>query len=312
MRIIITGVSGLLGINIAITAAKDHTILGVLNKHPLSTPLFQSTHIDLFNSNETKKLLDNWKPDWIIHCAALADVNLCEENPKLAYEINVNLTQQLADLANQNDIKFLYISTDCVFDGLKKEGYLESDNPNPINIYGQTKLAGEQAVLNLNPNSLIARVNFFGWSTTGTRSLAEWVINNLRTHTPMKGFIDVKFSPLLANTLASILLDMMKLNLHGIYHVDGSEQISKYDFALYLARQFQLDEKLITPSFIKELNLRAARPLNMFLDNKKLMQSLNSSIPNIFEDIQSFHKLELEGYSNTIRSFNKPINALVN
>src|SRR5437868_6929145 len=132
MRILLTGVSGLLGINFAITASESHEVFGIYNNQTIISNLFFTAYIDLFDDKATNKFLKKWKPDWIVHCAALTDVNKCEEYADLAYHINVQLSKQLALLANKNNIKFLYISTDSIFDG-KRDNYLETDIPTPLN-----------------------------------------------------------------------------------------------------------------------------------------------------------------------------------
>lgn len=301
MRIICTGASGLLGINFAVTAANEHDVFGIYNSNALATSLFRSASIDLFNTNDVCKLVEEFEPDWIVHCAALADVNKCEEDPSLAYRMNVQLSRQLAESAHRYNVKFLYVSTDGIFDG-KREFYTETDVPAPLNSYAKTKLAGEEAVLDICSDALIARVNFYGWSLTGTRSLAEWIINNLRSGNRIKGYNDTYFTPLLVNTLANILIKMMENKLSGIYHVVCSEKLTKFDFATQLAHQFKLNENLIEPASAVEFKSNVERPLSLVLSNEKLIRHLGNIIPTLMSDIQWLQQLEQEGYANKIQA----------
>lgn len=301
MRIFFTGVSGLLGINFALEAHKNHDVLGVYNQQAIASQFFTSQQMDLFSTAQLDNFFSTWKPDWIVHCAALADVNQCEKDPDLAERINVHLSRELALRAQQHRIRLLYISTDSVFDG-KKQDYVETDSTSPINVYGKSKLKGEHEVLSVCDQALIARVNFFGWSVSGTRSLAEWVIKNLRANNPIQGYTDVYFSPLLANSLARVLLQMMDLSLTGIYHVTGNDCLTKYEFAHSLAKTFELDETLIEPSHIVDVKAQAMRPLSLRLSNEKLRAVLPQSIPSIQDDIRQFHALEQNGYTQQIRS----------
>src|SRR5690349_20004974 len=116
MKILLTGASGLLGINFALTASKEHDVMGVYHHQSISTHQFLPMSRDLFNIDGMNRFLELHKPDWIVHCAALADVDQCEKSPDTAYQMHVTLSKLLAESASQQHIKFLYISTDAVFD----------------------------------------------------------------------------------------------------------------------------------------------------------------------------------------------------
>jgi dTDP-4-dehydrorhamnose reductase len=301
MKILLTGVSGLLGINFAITAAAQHEVLGICHKQVIHSDVFKTTTLDLFDENALSDLITTWRPDCIVHCAALADVDRCEEQPELAHQINVQLTEHIAKIAAIFGVKLLFISTDAVFNG-ERQLYTELDSTHPINVYGTTKVKAEELVLKYCENAIIARVNFYGWSVTGTRSLAEWVINNLRKNITINGFTDICFCPLLANSLATILLKMLAAELSGIYHVVSSQKITKYEFAVNLAKQFSLDETLIVPSSVHHANTKAKRPQNIVLNNRKLISALGNIIPATHDDIRIFHQMETSLTVEHIRS----------
>jgi len=207
---------------------------------------------------------------------------------------------RLASLAKQKGFRFLHISTDAVFDG-RKGNYREKDEPNPLSVYAQVKLAGERAVAESNPEALIVRVNMFGWSPSGKRSLAEHFFYNLSSGKAVKGFTDVFCCPLLVNDLATILLEMIDKDMSGLYHVFSSECVSKYDFGLRLIRRFGFEENLLISSTIAESELVATRALNLSMNTDKLAQALGHSLPRVEPSLERFYRLYQEGYPQKIR-----------
>src|SRR5688572_29668285 len=192
MKILITGASGLLGINLAMEAMRAHEVIGV-DRGKLKSAPFRVFPIDFLQTNKIHSLLDSTNPDWLINCAALANLDKCEEDPTQAERLNIDFPAELAAACSGRNIKFVHLSTDAVFDGEKEGAYTEDDEPNPRGIYSQTKLDGERAVQQVNPQAVIARVNFYGWSLTNSRSLGEFFVNNLSAEKPVNGFTDVIF-----------------------------------------------------------------------------------------------------------------------
>jgi dTDP-4-dehydrorhamnose reductase len=189
----------------------------------------------------------------------------------------------------------VHISTDAVFDG-QAGNYKEADQPNPLSTYARTKLAGEQLVTRENPEALIARINIFGWSLNGQRSLAEWFFNNLSMKQKVNGFTDVYFCPLLVNDLAKILLKSITIRLAGIYHMVSSECLSKYEFGLRLARHFSLNENLVTPISWKDGGLVGSRSPNLRVNVEKLTRQIGELPPSVDTGLSRYHQLFLEGY----------------
>ena len=312
MRILIPGASGLLGLNMAVEAARirqpdgkaggsrSHSVTGVVNGHPLRTGEFEVMTADLLLPGAVERLIEKTKPDWVINCAALAIVDACEANPSLAYRLNVELPQDLAMHVARGGARMVHISTDAVFDG-QRGNYTEDDAPNPLSVYARTKLEGEQAVADANPEAIIARVNLFGWSLSGKRSLAEWFFYNLQAGTPVKGFTDVYFCPLLANDLAHLLLKMLHLGMEGLYHVVSGECLSKYAFGIELARRFGLDERLIAPASVSQAGLIAARSPRLTLSSAKLVRDLGEDIPSASTGLDRFYTLYQQGYPQFIK-----------
>jgi dTDP-4-dehydrorhamnose reductase len=308
MRILVTGASGLLGLNLALEAAqnatKEHTVFGQVNNHALHTEAFTVLKVDLLAPGAVEQLLERTQPDWVIHCAALAILDACEADPDLAAELNTELPRRLAKHVARGGARLVHISTDSVFDGQRGD-YTEADTPNPLSIYARTKLDGERAVAEANPDAIIARVNLFGWSLSGTRSLAEWFFNNLSAGKKVMGFTDVFFCPLLVNDLAHLLLKMLEKGLSGLYHAVGSECSSKYDFGVALARRFAFDSAMISPTGVEAAGLRAARSPNLTLRNDKLIGDLGEPVANWMEGLERFYGLYQEGYPQRVKDMGK-------
>ena len=301
MRILITGASGLLGLNLALETTHRHTVFGTVNHNVLSTDAFTVIQTNLLAPGAVERLLERTQPDWIIHCAALADLDACEADPLLAKQLNTDLPYILASHVARSGARLLHVSTDSVFDGLRGN-YTEEDAPSPVGVYTQTKLEGELAVAQADPRAIIARVNLFGWSLTGNRSLAEFFFNNLSRGRRVMGFTDVIFCPLLANDLADIFLKMLALNLSGLYHVVSSECLSKYDFGIRLAQRFALDGSLINPTSVSQSGLKAPRSPNLSLRSDKLSKALGDSLPTLSTGLDKLYTLYQQGYPQMLRN----------
>src|SRR5258708_12758643 len=218
MRLLITGASGLLGLNLALDAGHSHEIVGV-DRNTLTSVPFKTIHADLLAPSAVKRVLSESDPELVIHCAAMADVDECEAKPDLARQMNTELPAQLADACARRKVRLVHISTDAVFDGQKEGSYSEEDAATPSSVYSKTKYEGEQAVLAINPLAIVARVNFYGWSLSGRPSLAGVFFNNLSTGKHLTGFTGVTFSPMLVHHLCEILLSLLAHHLRHPYPV---------------------------------------------------------------------------------------------
>lgn len=302
MKILVTGASGLLGLNLSLGMTGTHTIVGVDRSKLARTP-FELIQADLLHAAACSRLLDRVRPEAVIHTAALADVDACEASPQEARRLNADLPGELAAACAKRGIRLVHISTDAVFDGAKDGTYTETDLPNPLSLYARTKLDGERAVMQANPQAIVARVNFFGWSLSGKRSLPEYFFNHLSTGKPCDGFTDVWFCPLFVGDLARLLVQMLEAGLTGLYHVVGSEALTKYDFGVRIARQFGFDQSLIRPMSVEQSGLTARRSHNLRLSVHKLSTALGVSIPGVSTGIEQFYTQYQQGYPQKMRSY---------
>jgi dTDP-4-dehydrorhamnose reductase len=301
-RLMITGSSGLLGLNLALDAMTLHEVIGVDRSRLESAP-FQTISSDLLDEGAVDAMLDEARPDWLIHCAALADLEACEENPEAARRLNTDLPSALAKACKTRGIHMVQISTDAVFDGDKSGVYTEEDEPHAVNVYSQTKLEAERAVLAADANAIVARVNFYGWSLGGRRSLAEFFFNNLTNNKSMSGYTDVIFCPMHVTHLGQTLLAMLAKGLCGLYHVVGPQPMSKYQFGVELARKFGLNDSEISPKSILASSLIARRAHNLYLSVDKLSTDLGASLPSFSTGLDLFYTQFQQGYPQKLRSF---------
>lgn len=305
MKLLITGASGLLGINLALEVMREHEVIGV-DRGKLQSAPFQVFQADILKTDEIHSILDSTKPDWLINCAALANLEKCEEDPIQARILNTDLPGELALACTQRSIPFIHLSTDSVFDGTKEGMYTEEDEPNPPGVYSKTKLDGERAVQQVNPQAIIARVNFYGWSLGAKRSLGEFFVNNLSEGRNVNGFTDVIFCPMWVNHLSRTLVEMLEKDLHGLYHVVGGQAMSKYQFGVEVARKFGLRSSLIEPQSVERSALTAKRSHNLWLSVHKLSTALGHAVPDFSTGLDGFYTQFQQGYPQKIRSYQQP------
>ncbi len=299
-RVLITGVSGLLGSNLALVLSDCFEIIGTYHQHPLSLNNCEIVSMDIAQADKTWAIIRQVEPHVVIHCAAETRVDYCEEHPEEAFRVNVEGTENVAKGAAHVGAKFVYVSTDSVFDG--REGmYSEVSSPNPLNVYARTKLAGEGVLKQHVMDHLIVRTNIYGWNARPKFSLAEWILDRLDHGQTVPGFADIHFSPILANDLAEILVDMIRAGLWGIYHVGARERCSKLAFARMLCRVFDRDMVLIQPANSNEAGFKARRPKDTSFDVKKVTQVLGKPMPGIMDGLSRFRQLFEDGYVSRLR-----------
>lgn len=288
-RFLITGASGLLGLHLGWMLSGENEVTGIGTVPVLYHLPFAFRSYDLAAPGNATALIDEVKPDVLFHCAALAIVDTCENQPDAARRINAEVPGELAEACRKTGTRMMQISTDAVFDGVKGN-YTEEDEPNPLSVYAQTKWDGEKAVLTANPSALVARVNFFGWSLSGQRSLAENFVTNLSEGRTMNGFTDVYFCTLYVRQLCRLLVEMIDNRLEGLYHTVSNQNLSKYDFGVAIARRFGLDPDLIKPIPVSQSGLKAARSPLLTLNVEKLTSALGHTLPGQTEGLEEFHQ----------------------
>jgi dTDP-4-dehydrorhamnose reductase len=305
MRLLITGASGLLGLNLALDASRGHEVIGVDRNALFATP-FRLVQADLLDDGAIDRIIADVRPDSIIHCAAIADLETCEANPVLAHQMNVALPKRVAEACAARHLRLIHVSTDAVFGGDKDGPYTEWDSPAAHGVYAITKLEGERAVSQAYPLATVARVNFYGWSASGKRSLAEFFVNRLSQGSNVNGFTDVRFCPLFVGHLDAILLQMLARAMPGVYHVVGPQAMTKYQFGVEIARTFGLPERLIAPQLVDTSHLKVRRSHNLWLSTNKLSTEMGIELPEFSTGLAAFYAQYQQGYPQKIRSYQQP------
>ena len=289
MRILVTGGVGLLGWRVTELLSEegyDTYSTYHVNKPPKELPNVKWIQIDLGKLDEVSKLVSETRPDIIIHLAAYTDVDGCEINRDLAYRVNYEATKYLAKKCRGVCEYFIYVSTDYVFDG-SKGLYKENDLPNPINYYGLTKLLGEVAVENALENYLIIRPsNIYGCGPGAKKGFALGTLERLLARSEVKAIHDQYLSPTYFEDLAKNIVKILETRPKGILHLAG-ERVSRYKFAVEIARALGLGEELVKPISLDESMFRARRPRDSSLDTS-LAKSLGLFIRPLKETVKDF------------------------
>ena len=267
---LVTGASGFLGSNIGHFLHGKVETVGTFRQLPKAgeSRFNNCVELDLTDLHAINDRIRDLKPDVIVHAAAVSGHEACANHPEAARLVNVGATGHLANLAGEMGAKFVYVSTDAVFDGARGN-YKESDVTNPFSLYGQLKTEGENETLK-NPNSLIIRTNFFGWSPSGQASILEFFRNSLRSGFKIDGYTDFIVSSLYVQHLIQGM--WMLRDTSGIVHVAAADSLSKYEFGLQVAEIFGLDAALITPQSAGLGTLGTDRRRNLSLSVERYSQ----------------------------------------
>lgn len=271
--VLVTGANGLLGQKLVKLLAEDASLRTVATARQ---PLFQTiegvrfAELDITHANQVDRVISTVKPDIVINTAAATQVDWCELHPDECFRINTEAVTHLLKACAENGSAFIQLSTDFIFDGT--HGPLDEDaQPNPVNIYGHSKLKAEQAVMQSPvPWCIIRTVLVYGVSKPMTRSnIVLWVKESLEQKKPIRVVTDQLRTPTLAEDLAQGCYLAVKHNATGVFHISGEEKMSPFDIAIRTARFFSLDERLIIPTDSSTLRQVARRPLiTGFLINK--------------------------------------------
>ncbi|HET7626644.1 MAG TPA: SDR family oxidoreductase [Verrucomicrobiae bacterium] len=231
--------------------------------------------LDLLDFAAVRNEFKNDSPQLVIHCAALSQSPACQKNPALARKLNVEVTVLLAELAA--DIPFFFFSTDLVFDG-RKGNYVETDSVNPLSIYAETKVAAEKIVL-ANPKHTVIRTSLnAGISSGGDRGFNEQLRRTFEKNETLKLFTDEFRSPISAEITARAVWELASKKKPGIYHIAGSERLSRWEIGRLIAAQFPNLNPKIEPESLA--NYRGApRSPDTSLNCGKIQKLLSFPLP---------------------------------
>ncbi len=256
-RVLLTGANGQLGRDVVQAGGTTDLI-----------PLGRA-ELDVTNGAQTLAKVKEIRPDVIIHTAAFTAVDDCESSERHAYDVNAAGTANVVAAAAQNASRLIYISTDYVFDGTKPTPYVEVDRPNPASVYGASKLAGENAVLELGGDGLIVRTSWV-CGVHGS-NMVKTILRAAENH-PMLTFVDDQIGkPTFTGDLAPVLLTLAEREDSGIMHVTNEGVVSWYEFCRDVLSAAGLDPERVQPCSTEELQppRPAPRPANSVLDNTR-------------------------------------------
>lgn len=283
-RIMITGATGQLGKAL-------YRCLGNNNQYELILTGFSHAdgHIsvlDITDQAAVDKFIDERKPDIIINCAAMTAVDLCESEQDRAFRLNALSTKYIAMAAERNGSKLIHISTDYVFDGNAKRPYTEEDTPNPISIYGKSKLAGEEYVRKLCTKYFIVRV---AWLYGEGKNFVKTMLNLAATGKKIRVVNDQFGTPTYALEVAKAIVYLMETDAYGIYHATCEGITSWYEFALAIFREAGIKVE-VEPIPSSEYPTPARRPAYSVLDNKALRERHAYIMPDWKEALHEYMK----------------------
>jgi dTDP-4-dehydrorhamnose reductase len=321
MEILVTGVSGLLGLNVAsaTSSAKSSAALfshppssapstlgtsavrwGIYKSHRVAPPDVQTFSLDLIDRQAILSKIQTIRPQAILHTAGMTNVDACENDPLEAERQNVTATENVAHAAKAVSAKLIHISTDHLSDGTKAF-VTEEALPSPLNEYARTKLMAEEAVGRICPNALIIRTNFFGWGTPFKTSFSNWILDGLKQGKEVPLFVDVFITAILINDLLDVILELLEKGATGIFNVVGSERVSKHQFGVQLAKTFGYPVNGLRPVSVKDIHLRAPRPLDMSLSTDKVTKFVGKKMPSLDESLKRLKQLGEEKWPEILR-----------
>ncbi len=297
-RILVCGSNGLLGQRIAmmLDGRTEYEVLHTSRHRSFvfDHQLFDYTQLDLTHKRDVKSLVSSFQPDVIMNAAAATDVDWCEEHREEAWNANVGGVEHLVEASRKVGAKLIHVSTDYVFDG-KSGNYTEDDKPNPVNYYGKTKLAGENAIrISDIDHAILRTIVVYGYGISVKRNFALWVIENLRGGKGIRCVDDQVANPTFVTDLALAMIRVAELGKSGIFHVCGSEQVSRFEFAGRIAAVFGFDPSLIERVQSHQLYQKAARPLKSGFVTLKAETQLGLKAMNLEQGISQLkHELHL-------------------
>ncbi len=266
MRILVTGSNGLLGHKL-VYALRDRSDVELIatargENRVREKSGYQYEPLDLTNSEEVARIIHQYKPDCIIHTAAMTNVDACELDPEGCQRNNVDAVRNLLEACKGTQTHFIDISTDFVFDGTAGP-YKETDTPNPLSIYAQSKLDAEKLVQASGlPWAVLRTMIVYGVTDDAQRSnVILWTKNSLEAGKTITVITDQLRGPTLAEDLAQACVNAALRKAQGVFHTSGREVIPIIDISYAVADYFGLDKKFIHPITTAELKQPAKRPL---------------------------------------------------
>ena len=280
-NVFITGASGFLGNYLLKFASAD---VHILAQYHTTAPAITSSNIDCLQmdyANPDWTQVQHFQPDTIIHCGAMTQIDKCEQRPAAAVTANLTFTKYLCDVANLTGARFIFISTDQVYDGENRD-YTETDAANPVNQYGKIKLATETFVLGNHPNAVVARsALIYGKSLHGKVTFTESMIGRLREGQTVNVFEDEFRTPILVDNLAEAIWELAGNTFTGLLNLGGSQRITRLEMGKIICDMFGFNENRLLPTKMADIHLPAKRPQDLSFDIALAKQVLTTPLTDV-------------------------------
>ncbi|MDC3318640.1 SDR family oxidoreductase [Flavobacteriaceae bacterium] len=279
-KIVITGSNGLLGqtlVNLLMKAPENYSVFGLSKgDNRMNRNDFLYYDIDITNYSQLEECITYIQPSFIINTAAMTNVDTCELKPEECNNLNIEAVKYLTQICTKLNIHFIQISTDFIFDG-SKGIYKETDLPNPLSIYGHSKLKAENIVKNSGVNfSILRTILVYGKGVNLKRNnIVLWVKDMLENNKEITIVDDQYRMPTYVEDLAMACKLIVDKNISGVYHISSNELLSVFEIANQIADVFGLNKKLIKPISSKTLNQKAIRPQKTGFDLSKTIKELD-------------------------------------
>jgi dTDP-4-dehydrorhamnose reductase len=281
--ILIFGGSGFVGSNIAFQSKKMGFNVYVANRtHKEKLSDFNFLSCDITNLESIAPLINRIMPDIVVNTAAIADIDFAEKEKEITRRINFESGVAIAKACSVHQIKYIFLSSDAVFDGNKSE-YFETDIPSPVNYYGQTKALAEKGIIEAYPQSVIVRISLvLGLPLDGGNSFVSDLKNKLQSGTEIYAPTDIVRTPVDVKTLSSAVIELGLSDFSGIIHIGGLEKINRYDLTRRLAKALGFEENKILPANSGERDSnKARRHKNGCLNVQKAVDMLKTKMLNM-------------------------------
>jgi dTDP-4-dehydrorhamnose reductase len=269
-KLLITGASGFLGWHLCKAAQWDWQVYGAVNRHPLNHSGIKILSIDLTDQDALKDVMQDLRPNAVIHGAALSRPNDCQNNPDVSFAVNVQASLNLADLCGALEIPCVFTSTDQVFDGLNSP-YDETAPVSPINLYGEHKVIAEEGMKIRNPKTIICRMPLMFGVTPHAPNFLQSFARALQAGQALKLFADEFRTPVSGQAAAQGILLALKRK-PSYLHLGGPQRISRYDFGKVLAKVLACPEALLESCQQADVPMAAPRPADVSLDSSLAFQ----------------------------------------
>lgn len=292
-RLLITGATGFLGTNAVRFFAGSYHVLAHWRRTPLCIANTSAVQFDLTSERQIKSSAQQCAVDAVIHLAAVTSPDACADDPSYARRINVSGTQHLINYYNDQNIPIIFASTDLVFDG-KQGMYSESDELNPVNLYGETKAQGEELVLAGLESNIVMRIALsYGKSFPGAGGgYLDHLLERLAENDMQHLYTDQYRSPLYSGdfcraveAILGKIFDQAQ-PMSRLYHIAGSERVSRYDFGKAVIAMHKKPAHLISPSTMKQAAMRTPRGGDCSLSISRAVDELGYTPGTITENLQ--------------------------